>query len=484
MWAGTLLDRLVLGEAARLTLLYTLGLQALLLLPLAIPLLREGAPLGALLTLAPLQAAFLAPITLPLGLVAAIVATLTRIREDGELTALRASGCSPLRLAAGLLPLVALVMALDAILVFSAMPASMKMLRQRQTEILGQALSTKVARQEPLFQQRTYALSPLPEAQKPIKEATTVTGLVADGQHLDGVFILRQEASGQRWVAYAPAGLWARGSASAAMHLVTLALDEVRVLGTTGTPVKDADFAQLHRSADTSASAAAAAVLADVQARMAGRNDDTTSHSASSGRQPWPMTAALLPRWTLRLPLPLGAGGDNLDALSIGALVTEAATRAFAVRQVERILASTFAPQEAALAVLAQGAIPGSATATAVQRRSIELQLMKRDSGSHLVNARRDQQRVLLALHQRFALPASILLVGLLAVGLGLTVPVRSRLAAVLLGLLGTSLAIFPGMAVVKGVGGHLGVHPALLVWGPLLFLGAVGAWLAWRSSR
>ena len=102
----TLLDRVIIREVAGLMLVYAVGFLALIAIAITVPLVRGGAPLLDVLAFIPNQLAFPATLVIPLALLSAILSTISRLREDGELVALMASGISSSRLLVATLPVV------------------------------------------------------------------------------------------------------------------------------------------------------------------------------------------------------------------------------------------------------------------------------------------------------------------------------------------------------------------------------------------
>ena len=97
------------------------------------PLIRGGAPLWDVLLFIPNQLAFPATLVIPLALLSAILSTVSRLREDGELTALMASGISSSRLLIASLPLVLLTMIAVGYLAHVVMPEAYKGFYQGKT---------------------------------------------------------------------------------------------------------------------------------------------------------------------------------------------------------------------------------------------------------------------------------------------------------------------------------------------------------------
>ena len=88
------LDRACLKESGINFLFYGLGYLGLIAVLICAPLLKQGAPLLAVLGFLPDNLMFISMLALPLAMVTAILATIGRMREDGEITALMAAGVS------------------------------------------------------------------------------------------------------------------------------------------------------------------------------------------------------------------------------------------------------------------------------------------------------------------------------------------------------------------------------------------------------
>ncbi|MBA2481097.1 MAG: LptF/LptG family permease [Planctomycetes bacterium] len=146
------LDRSCLREAGINFLFYGASYLALISVVICAPLLKQGAPLSAVLRFLPDNLMFISMLALPLAMVTAQLTTIGRMREDGEITALMAAGVSTLKIVMALLPL-SLVLALW--LGFSAhvmLPFVAKRLIEGRAEVLRQATATQVSRRAPIYQ--------------------------------------------------------------------------------------------------------------------------------------------------------------------------------------------------------------------------------------------------------------------------------------------------------------------------------------------
>jgi lipopolysaccharide export LptBFGC system permease protein LptF len=146
------LDRSCLRESALNFLFYGSAYLALITLVVCAPLLKQGAPLSAVLAFLPDNLLFISMLALPLAMVTALLATIGRMREDGEITALMAAGVSTVTIAKALLPL---ALALTAWLGFAShmlLPTVAKRLIEGRSEVLRQAAATQVSRRAPIYQ--------------------------------------------------------------------------------------------------------------------------------------------------------------------------------------------------------------------------------------------------------------------------------------------------------------------------------------------
>jgi lipopolysaccharide export LptBFGC system permease protein LptF len=144
------LDRSCLREAGINFLFYGASYLGLIAVVICAPLLKQGAPLGAVLGFLPDNLLFISMLALPLAMVTAQLTTIGRMREDGEITALMAAGVSTTKIVMSLLPLSLL---LATWLGFSAhvlLPHVAKRLMEGRAEVLRQATATQVSRRAPI----------------------------------------------------------------------------------------------------------------------------------------------------------------------------------------------------------------------------------------------------------------------------------------------------------------------------------------------
>ncbi len=173
-------------------LFYGLGYLALISVLVCVPMIKQGAPPLAVLAFLPDNLLFISMLALPLALVTAILATIGRMREDGEITALMAAGISSFRIALSLLPLalaLALLLGVGAHLV---LPGVAKRLVEGRAELANQAATTMISRHRPIYQ----------------IDKDSVSAVSADGDLLHQLFAVHFEKAvgspGAMLVCYAP----------------------------------------------------------------------------------------------------------------------------------------------------------------------------------------------------------------------------------------------------------------------------------------
>ncbi|MFW5750602.1 MAG: hypothetical protein ACOCZK_03035, partial [Planctomycetota bacterium] len=97
------------------------------------------------------------------------------------------------------------------------------------------------------------------------------------------------------------------------------------------------------------------------------------------------------------------------------------------------------------------------------------------------VAAQRKLRGLQMAWHLRWMLSAGVIAYWLFASGLALSIPTHNRMVAIFLGLMTVVVSILPGFTVVKGLRGHLGLNPGLILWTPTGLLLLAGGLLLWR---
>ncbi len=153
-----LLTRRVLRETTGAFLFYLGAYLALVAVALAGTTLREGAPLVPVLLSLPDQLALPALISIPLALVTAVVVSLGRMRQDGELIALAGAGIAPQRSLLATLPLALVASAATALLAHGMLPEASARMRSGRVDLVRQALAARVAQGQPVWQEGRLAL--------------------------------------------------------------------------------------------------------------------------------------------------------------------------------------------------------------------------------------------------------------------------------------------------------------------------------------
>ena len=381
MIIGTI-DRVIIGEVCKLLLIYSVGFLILFAVAIAAPLVNRGAPLLDVLLFLPNQLVFPAILAVPLALITALLSTLARMREDGELIALMASGVSPLRFCYATAPIVVAASLLVLVLAHVVMPAAFQNYEREKGRLIRQAMATTVARQEPIYQIRED------------DQHTTLAAHSAAGNMLEHVFAWRTDEQGRLWVGYAPRAEWAVSQdpdADNDQDVLSLNLIDVRMLGFNA-------------------------------GQLSGAKPESGVASA--------IIAGTLPRWSLALQQESGSGRLRPDATPSAALRDE-------IRQ------------------------------------------LKANNGS---DSR--LRRLQLAYHLRWLVAGGIPAWWLFATGIALTVPARSRLVAIVIGLFTVTGSLLPSVGIVRGMRGHLPVHPSLILWTPLVLVAIIGIVLIWRRTR
>lgn len=518
---GTLLDRTLLIEAARLTLFYGVVYLALISIALIAPLVENGAPLWSVLQVLPGQLPFPATIVIPLALTTAVLATFGRMRDDGELIALRAAGISAGRLPLALLPLVVVLLLVVGLLAHAGMPAAYRSFRTAKSALARQAVATQVAREKPIWKSSELNISAL--------------GIVENT--LTDLFAWRHDGNKELLV-YAPRARWVTDPERASDEQTTLRLElqQTRQLMIERHPAGPPTITTLrfpnlvidqvsgHDSFEEKAEGkSTAALLTDLRdnARLADR---------LRGCPPEELPQALLtdypsrldageiddwPRFRRRL-----AGGDH----PLGQALSPE-TRARLEQDDDALRERILAELDQALPTihrliderpdqiggllqqwLADESLPDQF------RRPINLLLLHHcfpgdfvfhgldhsisEVSRHYFWHRNDHQAALaaglgrarrelighqMAWHLRLVLSFGVIPFALFACGLGLNLASRNRLLAAALGLGVVLVCLLPGVALVKGMRGKLPVHPGWILWTPQLLLALLGTWLIWR---
>lgn len=157
--AMRVLPRTVLKEVLLLGAFYAAVYLGLILAGAAMPLIKQGAPIGAVLAFIPEQALLLSMLALPLAMVTAFLACIGRMREDGELTALQAAGVGTWQVARATLPLALLLAAWMGVAAHLLLPGLTLRLFEGRGQLLRQALAAKVERRTPVWQEDRLMLA-------------------------------------------------------------------------------------------------------------------------------------------------------------------------------------------------------------------------------------------------------------------------------------------------------------------------------------
>ena len=385
----TLLDRVIIREIAGLMLVYAVGFLGLIAIAITVPLIRSGAPLWDVLLFIPNQLAFPATLVIPLALLSAVLSTISRLREDGELTALMASGISSSRLLVATFPLVIVTILVVGYLAHMVMPEAYKNFYQGKHSLLKQAIATQIARKEPFHQDINWETG----------ERITLAAIGAGGQTLDHVFAFHVDAEKQLWVGYAPSAKWA---------------------------IQQADNSE-NKFANT------------LELTLQNGRFIKTPHSRpNNGELAYPHWAGSIPMWTAQL---------------------DQEARSYTHRSEVKTTAEL------------------SQEIKALRQQLVGKDLSER-ANEETNKVLRDRQ---LFYHTRILLTFGLIPWWFFAIGLGLTIPARNRLAAIATGILSIVISVLPGFALVKGMRGQLMVNPAYLLYIPALLLLMGGIYLLYR---
>jgi len=186
------LPRTCLREAGIQFLFYAVCYLGLLALALAAPLLKQGAPPGPLGWFLLDQIVLLSLFALPLAFVTALLATIGRMREDGELTALMAAGVSTWAVCRAFLPLTIVLTLWLAFACHYQVPRAARSLVQGKQELLQQALVVNIRRRLPLWQD----------------DQITLAAVATDADRLHRVFAVLRDDAGGMLACYAPEARW------------------------------------------------------------------------------------------------------------------------------------------------------------------------------------------------------------------------------------------------------------------------------------
>lgn len=182
------LPRACLREAGGLFLFYAAIYLALILVGFATPLLKQGAPVEAVFFFLVDQIPFLTTLSFPLALITATLATIGRMREDGEITALMAAGVSTWAVARAFLPITVVVAAYLGLTAHLLLPHFAERAIVGRENLMRQAIAAQVGRRVPLWD----------------RDGMVVSANGVAGDELSGVFGVQLAKDGQLFVCYAP----------------------------------------------------------------------------------------------------------------------------------------------------------------------------------------------------------------------------------------------------------------------------------------
>ncbi|MHC5067629.1 MAG: LptF/LptG family permease [Planctomycetota bacterium] len=487
-----LLTRQIAWDASRLFAFYAVAFIALIAIALAAPLVRGGAPLGDVLVFLPNLLAMPATLCLPLAMITSVLATLGRMRDDGELIALQAAGISTLTAARASAPLALLTALMVGLLAHHVLPDATRNWRIGKAELLRQAVATKVARRRFIVEDD--------------RNGAVAANAIEDGV-LKGVFG-RYQGNGELLV-YAPQARWVAGGDGLSLELEQARLmrfDDNNRISASGLcealtidlnqgQARDNSEARLGRdSGDLHAShrlSISSALWQQALIDLADQDRDGDPGRLLDHTLAGPVEPLAAARWYDRhRGLAQAAanhqlqswGGSDLDLIAIG----------------HGALASGFYPDLLTAAVEHGGqqaaAVVGRLTldrilhphlAPAAHSRVLELLLERvtranwhEETTNRVTRQLRDEQ---MNWHLRWLLPCATIAGWLLACGLALGGLGGNRMIAVGIAIGAVLITLLPGLAAVKGLRGRLLFNPAWIMWPPTTLMAVIGATLAWR---
>jgi len=424
----TILSRSVLFETARLTVFYGAAYLALVSIAVGAPLVRSGAPLLDVVLFLPNQLAFPATLAIPLALVTATLACLARMREDGEITALKAAGVSGIRIALSNLPLMIVTALLVAWLAHLVLPVAFENFTRGKASLLRQAMATKVARQEPIFQDSDrFGLN-----------QTSLAAATASGNRLGHVFAWRFNEEGRLWLGYAPQAIWSIESETRTSDVAGKTVEEE----ISSLKLNLVDLRFLHHTQEPP----------PIPEEFIEQGLDV--RETEDFDIPYPAVAGFATNWRVSL---------DRDALQNYEPAETKATARLA-EEISRIKENIHE-------------FEGSDLVNRMPPHLKEELLEK--TMKYLVSHQ-------LAWHMRWMLPFAVFAYWLIASGLALTIPARSRMVAVFVGIATVIGTVMPALATIKGMGGQLPREPdymlcGLILWTPPATMAVAGAWLLWK---
>lgn len=510
-----LLTRRCVGDCLRQAAFFLAAYLALISIAMTAPLIRGGAPLGAVIAFLPDQMALPATLALPLALVTGILVTIGRMREDGELIALQAAGVSNLRVALALLSPALATALLAGLMAHLVLPDSFQRWREGKSSLLRQAVATKVAQREFLYQD---------------DDGTALAAHDVDGDVLRGLFARHAGDDGELTWLYAPRARWvAVPDARRDSTTLHLQLEDARLLGrgadgdiTGGTfPSLVVHLEQPNpvwsSKADTKPTALLGRTIAILDQGL------TLSRERLSGeaflgrflqRQPLPLDRTQIASWPRLLDLLTDPGevailrhlardlGPALNAARRGdadaeRLIVERLNQGLAGSVDDPAVLAALPPSlrlsaladarsrshagRFALDLAAQGSVvmdPTSRMIELVTNLGGKRDLMERLLPQDIQEDLRTHQMVW---HLRWLMALLPLSYWLFACGLALSIPAGNRLLAVCIALAMVLATLLPGIGLAKNSEGLLAFNPGWVMWGCWLALGASGCWMLWR---
>lgn len=188
-----ILSRTCLYEATRLFIFYMVSYSLLTSLAVCTPLLHKGAPLSAVLAFIPFQLLYTSPTLVPLALCTAILSIIGRMREDGELIALRSVGISAWYVIRGIFPLIIILGIMLSFIQHILLPDIALTIRQGKSELIRRGISTRINRGEPIWEESS--------------RGRMLMARSTDGLNLHHI-IAHNSAPDRNTFIYAPRGTW------------------------------------------------------------------------------------------------------------------------------------------------------------------------------------------------------------------------------------------------------------------------------------
>ena len=512
-----LLTRHSLLESLKLLGFYLGCYLVLISVAVTAPLIRGGAPVVDVIAFLPDQMALPGTLALPLALVTALLATVGRMRDDGELIALQAAGVSTIRVALALLPLAILTSILVGILAHQVLPDAFQRWREGKSSLLRQAVATKVMRREFIYQEK----------------GTSLSALDVDGNVLRGLFARHLSDDGTEVTLYAPTARWVAINDDLEQNMsLHLELTDARLVSVSSAstandmtgifPKMTIRLQQHERNWSSKADTRSTPALADAVRSYGTALDMLSAQAEAESPQlfferaaridPEPLQIGDVIRWqglishlgseqptpvVTALPASLRATSRELRGQPLSA-----ADEAFICTQLNQALAELVhadkawatlpkpvqaSPRTPAIARLLldqelEGLVHQASSSAVlnsiVYRIGLQPETFRRNIGKVFQRELREHQ---MTWHLRWLLAALPVAYWMLACGLALTIPSSNRLLAASIGLATVLVTILPGIGLTKSVEGNLSFNPGLLMWSVWSLVLGCGTWLTWR---